>query len=84
MLPRGAPGGTPLNKLDMCVWRQGVGFLSCFGLKYIIDLCVQVWNNIIMDNNYNSGIGYGFYKKLLFYYYSLLRSANIEQKEVEV
>ena len=84
MLPSGAPGGTPSNKLDMYVRRQGVGLLSRFGFKYGIDLSVQVWNNIIMDNNNNNGIWYGFYKKLLFYCYNLLRSANIEQKEVEV
>ena len=82
--PRWGPGGTPSNKLDMYVRRQGVGLLSRFGFKYGIDLSVQVWNNIIMDNNNNNGIWYGFYKKLLFYCYNLLRSANIEQKEVEV
>ena len=77
MFPLGAPGGSPLNKLEMYVRRQGVGFLSRFSLKYGIDLCVQVWNNIKMVNNNNNGIGYGFYKKQLFYCYNLLRSANI-------
>ena len=48
-LPRGDPGGTPLNKLDMYVRRKGVGFSSRFGLSYGIDLCVEDWNNITME-----------------------------------